>query len=595
MGIRLLTFFLTAFLFFKESFVSSSLAQTPPTAQFHSFNASAKSVSIAQNTNNKTFLVIFDDNNSPNYGVKNPPYQAEDADNKVYAQFVDINGNPIGAPKLISSPPEQGGRQKLDRETPNVVYNSKRNEYVVFYNEISRSMPEETIADSEQYRNTCYDIIAVRVDITGNKVGNQLVVSDATDCQWQPVASYDPDFDRFFVIWHDFRNAPEYPDRPSTSIPKEGKDIYGRFVGYDSSENLKNDGPEILVSFNASNRDSPAFGYQDWEGIVYNPYTKEFITLWSDERDQPLRENSSVRNNCGYTVWERSKKFQIYGQIIKPDGTMTGNNFPLFNKVTGDGGGRHEKPNVTYNNISKKYLATFVQQDLPTTSPCPSSIPQGGSAYFQSFSVTSSGATTANLTNWPKTLTDLGNRKAYSLTQNAVSGFYPYADIGCKKEGNGNCLLVWSSGNAGSRKLTASYTDSNGNRLSSIFDLFTSGDAKMPKVLSTNVFDQNYFVIAFVNHGEAYTGMINDYDSGGITGTPPPASTNTPAPSTQTTITERGGTVNYDINNDNQINQEDLNEFIPHFASHDQTEDFNRDGSVNLLDFELLRTAILGL
>lgn len=578
-----------SFILFKNVFAPSSFAQTPQ-AQFFSFNASAKSVSVAQNTNHKTFMVVFDDNEDPNYGVKSP-YQAEDADNKVYAQFVDINGRPIGVPKLISSPAEEGQRQKLDRESPNIVYNSKRNEYVVFYNEISRNMPEGTIADTEQYRETCYDIIAVRVDITGNKVGNQLVVSDATDCQWQPVASYDPDFDRFFVVWHDFRNAPEYPDRPSTSIPKEGKDIYGRFVGYDSGGNLKNDGPEIIVSFNASNRDSPALGYQDWEGIVYNPDKKEFVALWSDERNQPLRENSSVRNNCGYTVWERSKKFQIYGQIIKPDGTITGNNFPLFNKATGDGGGRHEKPNITYNSISKKYLATFVQQDLPIIPPCPTpnAIPQGGSAYFQSFTVTGSGATTTNLSGWPGAKTDSGNRKAYALTQTAVSGFYPYADIGCKKEGNGNCLLVWSSGNAGSRKLAAAYTDSSGNRLGSIFDLFASGDAKVPKVLATNVLDQSYFVMAFVNQGQAYSGMINDFGSGNTTGTPPPASSGTPEPS----ITHERRQADYDLNDDGKLDNQDMDQFIPHFGSSNQAEDFNNDGRVNLLDFELLRTAIL--
>ena len=365
-------------------------------------NKSAKNIAIAHNTRDNTFLVVYDDNLNANYGV--------DADNKVYAQLLYPDGSPNGLPRPISDPSQPG--VPIDSETPDVVYNATRNEYVVFINEMSREMPRPVAQDSEMYRRYCYDIVAVRVSANGVRAGSQLIVSNAIDCQWQPVAAYDPDNDRFLVNWHDFRNSPDYPDREPTDVPKEGKDIYARFVGYSASGELENSSDEFLLSFSGSNSDDPALGYQDWQGITYNPDRKVFAVLWSDERNTP---NQSVARECPYLFWERSKKFQIYGQIIEPDGTMSGDNFALFRKTSGDGGGRHEKPNLAYNTVSKQYMTVFLHQDLPPYPPCQDNIPQGGTTYLQSFDVTGSVITVTALSGWTAAIADLGGHSASVL------------------------------------------------------------------------------------------------------------------------------------------------------------------------------------
>ncbi|MCC7355535.1 MAG: hypothetical protein IT330_17480, partial [Anaerolineae bacterium] len=466
------------------------------TPQFYALhNMSAKNIAIARNTQDNTLLAVYDQNLTPDYGV--------DADNKVYAQLLNPDGSPNGLPHFISDLSPEG--IFVDSETPNVHYNAARHEFVIFISEMSREMPRPVVQDSELYRQYCYDIVAVRVSVTGERVGSQLVVSNATDCQWQPVAAYDPERDRYLVNWHDFRNSPDYPLRPPTDVPKKGKDIYARFVGYNAAGELANQSDEFLLSYDGNDPTDPAIAYQDVQGMTYNPDRKEFVALWSDERDVP---DQTIARECPYRFWERMKKFQIYGQIIRADGTLAGPNFALFRKITGVGGGRHEKPNLTYNPFSQRYLALFLQQNLPPYPPCQNDVARGGSDYLQAFDVAASGVTIYTLTGWTAKVTDRDGRPASILHSVPVSGFYPYGDVGCKTGWDGACLVVWMEG-TGARKLVAAYTDSRGNRKGQPFNLFTAGDAKVPKIVTGYANGVEHFVVAFVNRGQAYSGRVS--------------------------------------------------------------------------------------
>jgi len=99
-------------------------------------------------------------------------------------------------------------------------------------------------------------------------------------------------------------------------------DIYGQFV----SENGAAIGSEFVIC--------DATGHQQSASVAYNSNTNQYLVVWTD-----------YRNGSNY---------DIYGQIVNANGTLSGSNFTISNNID-----NQSEPNITYNSTTNQYLVVW--------------------------------------------------------------------------------------------------------------------------------------------------------------------------------------------------------------------------------------------
>lgn len=192
---------------------------------------------------------------------------------------------------------------------PAVAYNWRRNEYLVVWH--------------NQWGGGGRDIYAQRLDGHGDLIGSGFAVTYGTNQRAQPDVAYDPDYDRYLVVW--------IYDASGTSA---NWDIYGRFIpwyGPDPAET------EFPISTWTSDQWVPK--------VVYNehPQWPEFLVVWN--------------NLAGGGV-----KGYVSGRRVFADGSgfPPGDGFTIVSSSTD----HYINPDVAYNLARNEYLVVYGKNDV---------------------------------------------------------------------------------------------------------------------------------------------------------------------------------------------------------------------------------------
>ncbi|MBI5631875.1 MAG: carboxypeptidase regulatory-like domain-containing protein [Nitrospirae bacterium] len=259
----------------------------------------------------------------------------------IFGRLVDYAGNPVGAEITVSAAANS-------QTNPSAAYNRSTDQYFVVW--------------EDQRSGGASDVYGQFVNSDGSLSGVNFVVSNAANWQHRPSVAYDSSADQYLVAWFDYRNS--------------NYDIYGQLV--DSNGTLS--GGEIVVSTAAFGQLNPA--------VVYNSSTNQYLIVWYDSRNpanydiygQLINSNGSLSGanfvvssaangqlwpSAAYNsstgqflvAWTDDRSgltYDIYGQVINANGTLSGNNFPVSIAANDQ-----REPSVAYNSKTDQYLVVW--------------------------------------------------------------------------------------------------------------------------------------------------------------------------------------------------------------------------------------------
>jgi len=194
-----------------------------------------------------------------------------------------------------------------NQSRPSLAYNSTSDQFLVVWEDFRAPVGFGS------------DVYAQLVNSDGSLSGMNFPISEAGEWQRDPKPAYNPVTDQYLVVWEDWRN--------------DSDDIYAQFVKGDGSLV----GSEFTISSASNDQSSP--------DIVYNPSSNQFLIVFDDDR--------LVQYD-----------YDIYGQIVKADGSSSGPDFPIATSADDQ-----LLPVVAYNDIDHKFLVVWEDQQNPTTEP----------------------------------------------------------------------------------------------------------------------------------------------------------------------------------------------------------------------------------
>ena len=207
----------------------------------------------------------------------------------IYGRLVNANGGFPGPDFIINAVTTNG------QENPSVAYNSIANQYLVVW---------------DDSRGADQDIYARRVNANGTFPGTDFMINAVTtnDQRYASVA-YNSTANQYLVAWNDDR-GPDF-------------DIYGRLV----NANETFPGTDFMINAVTTND-------QRTPSVAYNSATNQYLVAWGDDR--------SGTNN------------DIYGRLVNASGIFPGVDLPI-STVTEN----KYNPSVAYNPFSNQFLATW--------------------------------------------------------------------------------------------------------------------------------------------------------------------------------------------------------------------------------------------
>ncbi len=145
-------------------------------------------------------------------------------------------------------------------------------------------------------------------------------VAEGNAMQGRPAVTYDPEGDRFFLAWYDYRNA-----------GLAGLDIYGRVID-GTGQPLTGDIPIVRAGRSQSN---PA--------VAFDTVNNRIMVLWADWRDAADIDSD------------------IYGRLFNADGTPHGGEF----RVASRRGVSQKTPNLAYDPVRQRFLVLWMDSRHP--------------------------------------------------------------------------------------------------------------------------------------------------------------------------------------------------------------------------------------
>jgi hypothetical protein len=140
----------------------------------------------------------------------------------------------------------------------------------------------------------------VIIDDAGVVIKPEFLLCNAAGHQVNPVVCYNPTDDTWLINWEDFRAHGNSLEALGTL--EVMTDIYGALLSGDGTI-IANDIP-MCADADGRNAD------QRFNGIAYNSKKNEFLASWTDTREQ-------------------IKNVAVVGRIVRADGTMPAEDFPL--------------------------------------------------------------------------------------------------------------------------------------------------------------------------------------------------------------------------------------------------------------------------
>jgi hypothetical protein len=241
----------------------------PVGTSFGISGAGAGSPVVVWNQKANEYLVVWPD-------ARN----SETRDLDIWGQRLSGDGTPIGIGFRISGP------NATARDwNPAVAWNKTDNQYLVVWqdNRNSPTLPTDR-----------WDIYGRRVGADGKPVGVELRISapNVISNKWLPAVAWSGAANQYLVVWQDNRNYP-------TTL----NDIYGRRVGAD--------GKPVGNDFNISGPD--AYNPNSDAAVVWNWTTREYLVVWTDQRDYLDRGRDIYGRRLGAGAAPVGAGFRISG------------------------------------------------------------------------------------------------------------------------------------------------------------------------------------------------------------------------------------------------------------------------------------------
>ncbi len=183
---------------------------------------------------------------------------------------------------------------EYSKNNPSVAYDRANQRFLVVWSEYTSA--------------TSYDIYGQLVNANGTLSGSNFAISSANQGQYYPQVAYDAANQRFLVVWEDLRSA-DY-------------DIYGQLVNTNGS------------LYNGNFIISDAANFQMIPTLAYDNSNQRFLVVWADTRG--------------------SSDYDIYGQLVNTNGTLSGNNF-----VISDEDFDQLRPSVAFDSVNQRFIAVW--------------------------------------------------------------------------------------------------------------------------------------------------------------------------------------------------------------------------------------------
>ena len=244
---------------------------------------------------------------------------------EIYGQFIDGDGNEVGANDFRISFLGTDGNTAFRAEDPDVTYNSIDNEFFVVWK-------GETSVDGEN------EIFGQRVDAsTGNLIGSNFRISDmgtegdTSTGAFLPKVAYSKTNNEYLVVW-------EGDDALNNKIEIYGQKISNLGVEIGSNDfKISNQLPIDDASFDAR-----------YPNLVWNEIDNDFLIVWQGE--------TSIDNET-----------EVYGQLFDLDtNSFIGGNFKISDMGT-DGDTSFtvgQNLSLAYNSTDNEYLIVWSGSDF---------------------------------------------------------------------------------------------------------------------------------------------------------------------------------------------------------------------------------------
>jgi large repetitive protein len=243
---------------------------------------------------------------TPAQGVdsETSPIDRQDVAERQEANLTAATGLPTVGPDIPIS--ELNNAQYL----PEVAYNTKHDEYLVVWHNV--------------WGGGGRDVYAVRLSGQGTFL-SWFAVTYGTKDRAQPSVAYDPDNDRYLVVWL-YDEAGDGTDW----------DVYGRFIPWDGHDDGSGEFPICTWS---SSQWGPKVVYNQ------NPSWPEFLVVWLNIPPLPVKSYISARrvyaDGSGFPPGD--------GFTVVSDGTQTHN---------------YVNPDVAYNLARNEYLVVYSEDQV---------------------------------------------------------------------------------------------------------------------------------------------------------------------------------------------------------------------------------------
>lgn len=184
----------------------------------------------------------------------------------VIGSFVDAGTGPRGTSFLIAL--EKTGCTPLSLRTAS--FSPKEDFYFVAWSSGRNYHEQLPVTEGYDYRPGYgdrpkgLDVYGAFISVEdGSLQGKDFKIASEIDYQEMPAVAYDPNRDRFLVVWYDLRRPPTNRDN----------DIYGRYI---TPKGAMSD--EFLIS------DELAKGPRQLPTVAFSPRSDAFLVLWEDGR-----------------------------------------------------------------------------------------------------------------------------------------------------------------------------------------------------------------------------------------------------------------------------------------------------------------------
>jgi len=250
-------------------------------------------------------------------------YSARDVFTSPPDSYLNLIGFILNEDGTIRTGPFPVGNQLGDYYAPDGAYNPTDDTYLIVWEDF-RNVPD--------WLFPC-DVYGALLDADGNMIVEIPVIDDfalgepdAGD-QRVPVAAYNPDKNKFFVVWE----ADEMPTVDDSAI-------FARYVNADGTLE-----PIIDIV------DKPR--QQHWPDVVYVEEEQKFFVTWNDLRNDGLPKGSD---------WFQSPAIDVYARWLDADGSPVGEEIPIY-----IGEGDQSMPQMVYSPVSDRFLITWWDLNAP--------------------------------------------------------------------------------------------------------------------------------------------------------------------------------------------------------------------------------------